>query len=294
MELRQLRYFLAVAEDENISAAARKLNLSQPALSRQIKALEEELGWVLLERGKKSVGLTSAGAVVAAEGRKILERVELGLERMKREIDGVVLRVGYAPSLSSEILGRALECFSQVHPQVRVELLDANSVEMEEGMAQGTLDVVVGGGSHLVDGIRWVPLREHGWLVAMGSNHKLAARELITSVDLDGERLLLYCKTDYPAYWDEVTRFFKANKIDAKVAGEFDGITSMTAAIEGGLGVALVAEMTRFGATSRTVTRPLDPQPGKLVVAAGLPEKVEPSKWALAFVEELKQAAGSE
>ena len=292
MEMRQLRYNQAEADEENISAAARRLNLTQPALSRQIKALEDELGWQLLDRGKKSVSLTKAGEVVADEGRKIVQRVELGLERMKREIDGVVLRVGYAPSLSNEVLSPALACFSHLHPNVRVELLDLNSVEMEEGIRSGDLDVVVGGGSHLAEGIEWVPLREHGWLVAMGENHPLAAQKAVEGASLDGQHLLLFCQADYPAYWEEVTDYFKAIGIDAKVAGEFDGITSMITAIESGLGVALVAEMTRFGDSARVVTRPLDPAPRALTVAAGLPRKSEPGKWALAFVEELKRAAG--
>ena len=292
MELRQLRYFLAVADEENISAAARELNLTQPALSRQIKALEDELGWQLLERGKKSVSLTKAGEVVAEEGRKILQRVDLGLERMKREIDGVVLRVGYAPSLSNEVLSPALACFSQLHPNVRVELLDLSSVEMEEGIRSGGLDVMVGAQNRDAEGIDWTPLRSHGWLLAMTEGHELAAEETVSGASLNGERLLLFCQADYPAYWREVTAYFRANKIDAKVAGEFDGITSMITAVEGGLGVALVAEMTRFGDTARVVTRKLDPAPAALTVAAGLARKGEPAKWALAFVEELKRAAG--
>lgn len=291
MELRQLRYFLAVAEEENISAAARRLNLSQPALSRQIKALEDSLGWELLDRGKKSVGLTKAGMVVAEEGKRILARVDLGLERMKREIEGVVLRVGYAPTLSSDFLRLGLERFSQLYPQVKIELLDLSSSEMEQGLGDGMLDLVVGNGSAEVSGIRWVPLKTHHWVVALKDNHALSSREEITSADLNGERLVLYCKSDYPAYWDDVTSYFQDNEIDAKVAGEFDGITSLIAAIEAGLGVALVSESIRLPAESKIIIKPLTPQPRALVVAAGISEKSGSSKWSQAFIDELQRAS---
>ena len=98
-ELRQLEYFLAVVEEMNISQAAKKLGITQPALSRQIRAFEESPGWTLFERGKKSISPTRQGAIVVKEGKNMMSSFEISVKRMKQEIDGAELRVGYAPSL---------------------------------------------------------------------------------------------------------------------------------------------------------------------------------------------------
>ena len=97
---RQLRYFVAVAEAGNISRAAQKIFLTQPALSRQIKALEEEIGQCLLERQAHSIRLTPYGETLLREGRELLQHADLMLERV-RAAGGLRLRVGYAPSLAA-------------------------------------------------------------------------------------------------------------------------------------------------------------------------------------------------
>ena len=291
MELRQLQYFLAVVEELNISAAARKLNLTQPALSRQIKALEEELGWTLIERGARSISLTREGEVVAREGRRIMAEVDAGLERMRQAIEGAELRVGFAPSLAREFLGIALDRFAQLHPNARVSLHDRTSVEMEEGLRQGTLDVVVGARNEAAEGVQWESLRQDEWCVLMPARHQLAREEVIKPAMLDGERLLLFAKGDYPEYWDKVTSFFKKEGINAKVAGEFDGVTSLLAAVEGGMGLALLVAGSERGRSPLAVERPLDPSPGILCVAAGLPAGDEPLPLVRLFVQELREAS---
>src|SRR6185436_13535329 len=106
MELRHLRYFVGVAEAENISRAALRLHVSQPALSRQIRDLEEELGFALLERSAKSVRLTEAGRVFLAEARAVLQRAEDAVKAARAMAEGGrgELQVGYAPSPTARIL----------------------------------------------------------------------------------------------------------------------------------------------------------------------------------------------
>src|SRR6267378_930323 len=99
MELRHLRYFIGVAEEENVSRAALKLHISQPALSRQIRDLEEELGFSLLERSAKSVRLTEAGRTFLIEARAVLQRAEEAVKAARTVAAGGELHVGYAPSL---------------------------------------------------------------------------------------------------------------------------------------------------------------------------------------------------
>src|SRR5512134_2070330 len=134
MELRQLRYFVAVAEEGNISTAAKKIFLTQPALSRQIKALENEIGLCLLERRAHSVHLTPVGEGLLREARELLQHADQVLERVRAAGRGVRLRVGYAPSLASGILSVAVENFTQAHPDAKVELFDLSTVEMLAGL----------------------------------------------------------------------------------------------------------------------------------------------------------------
>ncbi len=292
MELRQLKHFLAVGEAGSITAAARQLRLTQPALSRQIKALEEELDTALLERGAHSITLTPAGEVLVAEARKLLRFSQTMVEKVKATASGEPLRVGYAPSLAGDFLSIAIERFTQFHPRVRVSLFDCSSAEMRTGLAAGKLDLIVAGPCVTIsEPITWISLRSYGWQVVMQSNHSLAAKDVIQPNDLAGQRLLCYDREHYPDYWDGVTGFFREHNLNAKIAGEFDGITSLTAALEGNLGIALLATTSRLDQRQRLVSRPLSVEPQRIEVAAGIANTNPASQQILAFVEELKRAA---
>src|SRR5262245_55176497 len=113
MELRHFRYFVAVAEEQNVTRAAARLRVSQPPLSRQIRDLEDELGVALFERSAKSVRLTEAGRVFLEEARAVLSRAEEAAQTVKAVAGGKrgELHVGYAPSLTVELLPQALRTF---------------------------------------------------------------------------------------------------------------------------------------------------------------------------------------
>jgi DNA-binding transcriptional LysR family regulator len=295
MELRQLKHFLAVGEAGSITAAAKSLRLTQPALSRQIKALEEILDTSLLERGAHSITLTPAGEVLLAEARKLLRASEAMIEKVKSTAAGEPLRVGYAPSLAGEFLSVAIERFTQFHPRVRVSLYDWSSAEMRSGLAAGKLDLIVAAPcSGMQEPIRWVALRDYGWQLVLPANHPLGKKKLVSAKDLAGQRLLLYDREHYPDYWDRVTGFFREHRLQAKVASEFDGVSSLTAALEGNLGIALLAKSSRMnhGQKQRLISRPLAEEPRPIEVAAGVSAETPTSAQVLAFIEELKQAAG--
>src|SRR6059058_3584351 len=142
MELRHLRYFIGVAEEENVSRAALKLHVSQPALSRQIRDLEDELGFLLLERSAKSVRLTEAGRAFLTEARAVLQRAEDAVKAARTiATGGGELHVGYAPSLTARILPPALRAFQAELPNVRVKLHDFSTEEMLAGLREGKLQV---------------------------------------------------------------------------------------------------------------------------------------------------------
>jgi LysR family transcriptional regulator, benzoate and cis,cis-muconate-responsive activator of ben and cat genes len=294
MELRQLRHFIAVGEEGSITAAARKLRLTQPALSRQIKALEEELDTELLDRGAHSIQLTPAGELLIGEGRKLMEASDAMVARVKAVAAGEPLRVGYAPSLAGEFLSLAISRFTQFHPRARVSLFDWSSAEMRDGLASGKLDLIVAAPCQGVqEPIRWIPLRDYRWQIVMPDSHPLAAHGRISARDLDGLKLLLYDREHYPDYWDKVTGFFRAHGIQAKVAGEFDGVSSLTAALEGGLGIALLAESSGIdrGQRGRLVAKFLSEEPEPIAVAAGISASDEASPQLQTFIEELRKAA---
>ncbi|HWI55614.1 MAG TPA: LysR family transcriptional regulator, partial [Bacillota bacterium] len=132
MELRHLRYFVATAETENVSRAALKLHVSQPALSRQIRDLEEELGLALFERSAKSVRLSEAGRAFLPEARAVLQRAETAVTAARALAAGGhgELHVGYAPSPTVRLLPPTLRAFQSQSPTVRVKLHDLSTEEM--------------------------------------------------------------------------------------------------------------------------------------------------------------------
>jgi DNA-binding transcriptional LysR family regulator len=292
MELRQVQLFLAAADEGSITAAARKMNLTQPALSRQIKALEEELDTELFTRGAHSVALTAAGRVLVEEGKKLVERAERVVKRVRAEAAGEPLRIGYAPSLAGPLLGLALERFSQIHPRARVQLFDCSSAEMREGLLAGKFDVVVTVPWEGDAGaVQWTAVRRHPMRLAVPMSHAFAGRQQVKLSELNGQRLLLFSRHDYPEYWQGVTRLFRDHGIDAKVAGEFDGVTSLGAAVEAGLGVALIAAGSRI---ERVAVLPLDPEPEPVCVSAGLATGRDATPVTAVFVAELVAVAKEE
>ncbi|MEM9081082.1 MAG: LysR family transcriptional regulator [Verrucomicrobiota bacterium] len=288
LDLRKLRYFVEVAERGTLSEAGRRLGLTQPALGRQVRVVEDELGWEWFERGGRKLKLTKEGGVVLREGRRLLKAAAGARERMRREIEGVELRVGYAPSLAGGMIEGAMRVFCQLHPQVKVMLRDSSTEEMRAGLREGTLDLVVEVATE-EPGIRWRTLREREFRLAVPEEHRLARKRKVKPQDLDGERMILLSRVDYPGYWEQVTSYFAEHGANAKVAGEFDGIASLRMGLEAGMGVALVVEGAAVGRGVKMVR--LDPGPELLSVAVGWAARQSLSDWEAAFVAELERAA---
>lgn len=292
MELRQLRYFVAVAETGNISRAAQKLFLTQPALSRQIKALEDELGQCLIERSAHSIRLTAAGEVMLREARELLTRADELLERVHTAGKGVRLRVGYAPSLASGLLSEAVESFSQKHPNARIELFDLSSQELLAGLENETLDVALTiGQERNRRGLKWTRLVRTPWRLALNDRNPLARRKQVSPGEVARAGLLVFCRRDYPEYWAIITGWLRAHRQHPNIAGEYDGVNSLLAAVESGLGVALVTTGTARLAPKRVRLKPLTVAPEPLCIAAGQRADMDANQPLNVFIEELRQAA---
>lgn len=291
MELRQLRYFVAVAEEGNISRAAKKIFLTQPALSRQIKALEEEIGQCLLERQAHSIRLTPAGETLLAGARELLDHAGRVLDGARAAGRVLRLRVGYAPSLASGWLSQAVAVFSQAHPSARVELFDLSTQEMLAGLEAGSLDVAItvrpNGDTR---GLNWVSLVQASWRLAVGCTHAFARRSRVTPAEVATQPLLVFCQRDYPEYWELVTGWLRAHHERPRVAGEHDGVDSLMAAVGSGLGVALVTLRAGHLVPEGVRLVRLASPPGPLCIAAGCRTGRETDKPLATFVAELRHA----
>jgi DNA-binding transcriptional LysR family regulator len=292
MELRQLRYFVAVAETGNISRAAQQIFLTQPALSRQIKALEEELGQCLLERQAHSVRLTPAGQLLLGEARELLRQSELLIERVRTAGRTVRLRIGYAPSLAARLLPTAVEAFTQKHPAVRVEMSDLSTKEMRAGLESGDLDLAITVGDERDKrGLRWTKLLQAPWQLAVYEHHALWRQPSVSASEVGRLALLVFCQRDYPEYWDMINGWLRQHGEHLNVAGEYDGIHSLLAAVESRLGVGLVVTPAGRLIPERVRLKTLSNGPEPLCIAAGYHADRADDKPLAVLIEELRQAA---
>jgi LysR family transcriptional regulator, benzoate and cis,cis-muconate-responsive activator of ben and cat genes len=270
MELRHLRYFVAVAEEQNVTRAAARLHVSQPPLSRQIRDLEDELGVALFEHGAKALRLTEAGRVFLTEARAILQRTNEAVQSVKAVATGQhgEIHVGYAPSLTVELLPRALRNFQETSPGVRVVLHDLSTQEMLRGLRDDKIHValLVEVSKPVLAGLIFEELCRYAVCLAAHPAHPLARARKVSVEQVAKERLVAYCLADYPEYHAWLTDLFSALKRPPQIAEEHEGSTSLIAAVEAGRGVALVQEGFQCLAGPRLKVRPLSPAPSPIVL----------------------------
>lgn len=271
MELRHLRYFVAVAEEENVTRAASRLHVSQPGLSRQIRDLEDEIGFALLERSAKAVRLTDAGRVFLTEARAVLKRADEAVKTARAKAGGAEgeIQIGYAPSLTVEILPRTLRKFQAEFPRVRVMLHDLSTEEILTRLHNGKLQLglAVQPSRKMMRGLQFKELARYPISVAVPRGHRLARARAVTLAELSGESLIAYSRADYPEYHEGLDVLFKRGERPRTVE-EHDGVTSLIAAVEAGRGVALVTNCLACMVGPRLKLIPVTPAPPPIVVGA--------------------------
>lgn len=270
MELRHLRYFVAVAEEENITRAAARLRVAQPSLSRQIRDLEADLGLALFEHGARSLRLTEAGRQLLGEARAVLARLEEAVRSTKAVADGEggEIRIGYAPSLAVELLPRMLRQFQRERPGVRVQLHDLSTLEMLRGLRDGSLHIALlvrMRGMEIGD-LHFEEIERHAVCVALHPAHPLAKLPRLRLEQLAGERIIAFNVENYPEYHRWVAGLFAGLAKPPSIAEEHDSATSLIAAVEAGRGIAMVSQRIDCLSGQRLKVLPLRPAPPPLVI----------------------------
>ncbi|MFO1447482.1 MAG: LysR family transcriptional regulator [Opitutaceae bacterium] len=244
MELRHLRYFVAVAEEENVTRAAARLHVSQPPLTRQIHDLEDELGFALFDRTGKAVRLTDAGRVFLDEVRTVLARIDSAVTAARTVAEGVggELHVGYAPSPTAGFLPEALRAFQRRAPGVRVTLHDQTSPEMLAGLREGRLHaaLIMEPPRAAAPGIVFEPVRSHAMVVAVPPAHRFARKRGLTVADVVREPIVVLARNEYPDYHALLGRVLGRRFKEMRIGAECDSGMSLIAAVEAGKGVAFV------------------------------------------------------
>jgi len=271
MELRHLRYFVAVAELLNFTKAAAKMHVVQPGLSRQIRDLEDELGVRLFERSSRFVGLTEAGKTFVSEARSVLQRAELAAQTVRAFATGDrgEIHLGYAPSPVVELLPKALQAFAEQCPGVRPTLHDLSIEEMLLGLRAGRLNaaLTVQSSPKRMRGVVFEGLRTYPVCVAVHRKHPLARAKTVNLAQLEQEHLIVYSRTEYPDYHEWLKGVYEQAKqtLPAEIE-EHDSGTGIMAAVEAGRGVALVPSILSSVAGPRLKFLGLEPSPPPFVV----------------------------
>lgn len=281
MDLRQLRCFIAVAEELHFGRAAERLGLAPPALSRQISALEDELGVSLLTRTTRQVALTRAGLIMLEEAKAILVRMERA-SRSVREASlasSKVLRVGAIDAASSSFVPEALVTFRSRHPGIEIKFVEAMTAPLVQMLEAGKLDLALLRPPRKPTDCAFEILRVERPIVVLSESHPLAAREHLTMQDLVGEPFVVPSKRIRPFAYDLVMAYFESVGAVPNVTIEATEKPAMMSAVAAGLGMALapdwVSRLSFPGVTMRRLRGALldPPPPGALVGIAWRPQQ---------------------
>lgn len=244
IELRLLRYFAVVAEELHVGNAAARLFISQPALSQQIRALEEQVGLPLLVRHARGVALTEAGQVLLGEARAVLDRSEqlestLGELRTGRTAS---LRIGLPPGLPQALLPQLLISLRTREPDARVEVSELTTPEQVAALNDGSLDL--GLVREPVDDNRLArrTLLVEPLGVSLPAGHRLAERESLTLKELEGELFVCFPRVWAPSLHDVlVTELHRAGVVDTRFQDSVH-VSTTEGLVAGGLGLTFSAE----------------------------------------------------
>lgn len=247
-ELRQLRYFVAVAEELHFSKAAKRLNIAQPPLSQQIRQLEIAVGATLFVRSTRRVELTPAGRVFLDGALRTLAEAERASEAARRASRGSfeTLRVGFTEAAAFAALPSAVARFRERFPGVHLELQeDAGAAALIDAVHRDLVDVMIARGPVEASGLHTVTLLEERFCAALPETHPLARRARVPLKALAGEPMVLFPRRRSPAYYDLLIGMCRDAGFTPNVAHEVLRYTTIVGLIAAGSAVAIIPRSNR-------------------------------------------------
>jgi DNA-binding transcriptional LysR family regulator len=289
MELRHLRYFVAVAHEGHVTRAAEKLHIQQPPLSQQIRALEREIDAALFVRHPRGVSLTDAGRSFLADAEQILAQAEHAKIRARRTARGEVGRIAVGFTTSAPfhpLVARAIREFRGNRPNVSFVLEESSSGDMVSGLRDDRLDVAfIRSGLVDPEGITVHPLLQEDMVAAFPARHPLTKRTRLTLKDLADETLILYRRPDGRGLYDVIIAACAEAGFSPHVGQEAPRIVSTLNLVAAGLGITIVpASLSRLPLEGVTY-KPFTGRPGIKVPLNLACRADERSAATLAFID---------
>ncbi len=246
MELRHLRYFIAVAEELNFSRAAERVHISQPPLSRQIRDLEEELKVKLLHRTRQEVRLTRAGHAVLDRSRKLVRDAEslLTEARMMDKQEPEELQIGYAPSPTAAVISGILARYHDRSPGARITLHDLSNVEMISRLRAKKLHgaLTVRPPAAKMRGLKFEAIRKHPGGIICSPLNPMARQPVVRPTEVAASPLVVYRAKEFPEYHGWVSKVLGVGNARLMISEECSDVMSLMAAVQAGRGVAVVGD----------------------------------------------------
>lgn len=297
MELRHLRYFIAVAEELHFGRAAEQLGISQPPLSQQIQALEEEVGARLLERTNRRVELTEAGRLFLDESRQVLAQVDKAVQLARRAQRGELgeLKVGFTSSAPfTSTVPRSIHAFRQAYPDVHLELHEMSSAETVKALLEDRLQVGVIRPLALPDNLLAVELFREPLVAVLRADHPLAAgsAEGLEIAALAEEPFVFFPRTFGTGLYDQLIALTREAGFSPRIAQEASEAMTIIGLVSAGLGVSVLPASFRRTRVDGVVYRTLL-DPGATTAVWLVRRRGERSPLALSFVELVTREAAA-
>ncbi len=262
IELRHLRYFIAVAEELHFGRAAARLHMAQPPLSQQIRQLEEELGFQLFHRTKRSVQLTEAGAVFLAECQRIVQQLEqavqLGQQVSRGERGQLVL--GFVSSAAYSVLPTLLQTFRAAAPEVSLELHELTTNQQVQWLRDRRMDVGLVRPPIDEPDFCLMPLFEEPLVVALPQPHPLAQQPVVSLQDLAGKPFILFPRPLAPGLYDQIISLCQQGGFSPAIVQEAIQMQTIISLVAADMGVAIVPlslqNLQRTGVVYRELKEP--------------------------------------
>lgn len=241
LELRPLRSFIVVATELHFSRAARRLHISQSALSQQIRALEDNLGAVLFSRTSRMVELTAAGEALLEAAPRVLFEADRATERVRQAVKGTagVLVIGSVGTALASIAPRIMRTLRQDFPDLRLEVRQLDTAALLVALAGGRVDVALVREASPRPSLHIEQLVSEPLMVAMPEDHHLAARDQVRPEDLADEPFVLWPRPLGADFFDIITGYCREHGFSPRIVAEGADIETQLGLVASGMGVSL-------------------------------------------------------